>query len=104
MRGYAQRIAHSTVTNKLDRSIRLGHTILNNYPMNHTVHSCIKHLRQEADLTQEALAKRVGTSRQTICSMEKGDYIPSLSLALLIAKQFKRPVEDVFTLKKKCNP
>lgn len=70
--------------------------------MKHTVHSCLRHLREEADLTQEKLAKTVGTSRQTICSMEKGDYIPSLKLALLIARQFKRPVEDIFTLKKKC--
>lgn len=68
----------------------------------HTVHSCLRQLRQEKDLTQDQLAKAVGTSRQTICSMEKGDYVPSLKLALLISKQFKRPVEDVFTLKKKC--
>lgn len=71
--------------------------------MNHTIHSCLRQLRENADLTQDRLAKAVGTSRQTICSMEKGDYIPSLKLALLIAKHFKRPVEDVFTLKKKCS-
>ena len=46
------------------------------------------------------LAKAVGTSRQTICAMEKGDYIPSLKLALLISKHFKKPVEDIFSLKK----
>lgn len=69
---------------------------------NHTIHSCLRQLREASDLTQDQLAKTVGTSRQTICSMEKGDYVPSLKLALLIAKQFKRPVEDIFTLKKKC--
>lgn len=76
------------------------HAILS--AMSHTIHSCLRELRENEDLTQDKLAKAVGTSRQTICSMEKGDYIPSLKLALLIAKHFKRPVEDVFTLKKKC--
>lgn len=71
-------------------------------PMQHTIHSCLRGLREAEDLTQEKLAKRVHTSRQTICAMEKGDYVPSLKLALLIAKEFKRPVEDIFTLKKKC--
>lgn len=52
-------------------------------------------------MTQDKFAKKVDTSRQTICSMEKGDYIPSLRLALLIAKQFTRPVEEVFHLKNK---
>ncbi|MFA5936049.1 MAG: helix-turn-helix transcriptional regulator [Patescibacteria group bacterium] len=68
--------------------------------MRHTVHSCLRQLRDDADMTQERLAKAVGTSRQTICAMEKGDYTPSLKLALLIAKLFKRPVEDIFSLKK----
>ena len=66
-----------------------------------TIHNCLKQLRRQAGLTQDKFAKKVGTSRQTICSMEKGDYIPSLRLALLIAKQFTRPVEEVFHLKKK---
>jgi putative transcriptional regulator len=68
--------------------------------MSHTIHSCLRQLREHAGMTQERLAKNVGTSRQTICAMEKGDYVPSLKLALLIAKLFKRPVEDIFTLKK----
>ncbi|MEO5927878.1 MAG: helix-turn-helix transcriptional regulator [Patescibacteria group bacterium] len=66
----------------------------------HTVHSCLRLLREQTDITQERLAKAVGTSRQTICAMEKGDYIPSLKLALLISKHFKKPVEDIFSLKK----
>lgn len=68
--------------------------------MSHTVHSCLRQLREQTDITQERLAKAVGTSRQTICAMEKGDYIPSLKLALLISKHFKKPVEDIFSLKK----
>jgi putative transcriptional regulator len=68
--------------------------------MSHTIHSCLRQLRENTNMTQERLAKTVGTSRQTICAMEKGDYIPSLKLALLIARHFKRPVEDIFSLKK----
>lgn len=68
--------------------------------MKHTVHSCLRQLRDREGITQERLAKRVHTSRQTICSLEKGDYVPSLKLALLIAKEFKRPVEEIFSLKK----
>ena len=68
----------------------------------HTVFNCLRNLREAKKITQEKLAKSVGTSRQTICAMEKGEYIPSLRLALLIAKQFDKSVEAVFQLKKKC--
>jgi putative transcriptional regulator len=68
----------------------------------HTVYNCLRNLRQEKKITQEQLAKAVGVSRQTICSMEKGAYIPSLSLALLLAQYFNHPVEFVFQLKHVC--
>ena len=71
--------------------------------MSHTIYTCLRQLRDEADITQAELAKKVKTSRQTICAMEKGDYIPSLKLALQVAGVFKRPVESVFHLdKRKC--
>ncbi|MCR4278862.1 MAG: helix-turn-helix transcriptional regulator [bacterium] len=68
----------------------------------HTVFNCLRNLREETKITQDKLAKAVGTSRQTICAMEKGEYIPSLRLALLISEHFGHPVEDVFQLKRKC--
>ncbi|MCL9972148.1 MAG: helix-turn-helix transcriptional regulator [Candidatus Pacebacteria bacterium] len=55
-------------------------------------------MRLQADLTQVALAEKVGVTRQTIIAIEKGDYTPSVSLALRLAKVFKTPVEDLFTL------
>lgn len=70
----------------------------------HTIYNCLRQLRQEKKITQEHLAKSVGVSRQTICSMEKGDYVPSLSLALLLSQHFNHPVEHVFQLKKVCDP
>ncbi|TSC86557.1 MAG: DNA-binding protein [Parcubacteria group bacterium Gr01-1014_8] len=58
----------------------------------------VQKLRMNRDLTQEALADKVGVSRQTIISIEKGNYTPSVLLALKIARIFKVPVEDVFYL------
>ena len=57
-----------------------------------------KVLRAEHDLTQEALAVRVGVSRQAINAIETGKYEPSLSLAIKIARLFKQPVEQIFIL------
>lgn len=50
-------------------------------------------------MTQEDLAAAVGVSRQTIIAMEKGNYTPSLMLAMQLAQVFKVKVEDLFNLK-----
>jgi putative transcriptional regulator len=52
--------------------------------------------RKAAGLTQEDLASAVGVTRQTIISIEKGNYVPSVLLALKIARCFKIQVEEVF--------
>jgi putative transcriptional regulator len=57
----------------------------------------MKELREEQGLTQEALAKLVDVTRQTILFMEKGKYNPSLRLAWKIAGVFDRPLEEVFS-------
>ena len=49
-------------------------------------------------MTQEALAKALGVTRQTIISIEQGRYIASLPLALKLAKIFNVHVEDIFFL------
>lgn len=56
----------------------------------------LKSLREEKDLTQEELAERLGISRQSIISVEKGKCLPSLPLALRIAEIFKQNLEDLF--------
>ncbi len=56
----------------------------------------IKVYRAMYDLTQEDLAKKLGVSRQTIISIEKGKYDPSLKLAFKIAKFFNVKIEDIF--------
>jgi putative transcriptional regulator len=56
----------------------------------------IKVYRAMYDLTQDDLAKKLGVSRQTIISIEKGKYDPSLKLAFKIAKFFNVKIEDIF--------
>ncbi len=57
----------------------------------------IRRLRFEADeMTQQALADKVGVSRQTIVAIEKGNYSPSLELAFRMARAFRTPLEEVF--------
>lgn len=54
--------------------------------------------RIEAGITQEELALKVNVSRQTIISLEKGNYTPSILLAMKIARYFKVPVEKLFNI------
>jgi putative transcriptional regulator len=56
----------------------------------------LKVYRAMHDLTQEALAEKLGVTRQTIISIESGRYDPSLGLAFKIAGVFKVKIEDVF--------
>ena len=56
-------------------------------------------LRLDKKMTQEDLAETVGVTRQTIIAMEKGNYTPSVALALKIASFFKKPVEEIFLIK-----
>ncbi|KTB48088.1 helix-turn-helix transcriptional regulator [Dehalogenimonas alkenigignens] len=57
----------------------------------------LKVYRAMHDLTQEALAEKLGVTRQTIISIESGRYDPSLGLAFKIAGLFKVKIEDVFS-------
>ena len=52
-------------------------------------------------LSQQALAERVGVSRQTILAIETGKYHPSIELALRLARVFGVAVEDLFQLEDK---
>ena len=57
-----------------------------------------RHRRQLHDMTQQELAERVGVTRQTILSIERGRYNPSIGLALRLADTFGVPVEALFEL------
>ncbi len=52
---------------------------------------------EHGEMSQQELANRCACTRQTIIALEKGKYVPSLSLAFRIARVFGLKVEDVFS-------
>ena len=66
--------------------------------MNERVQNYVKELRRERGLTQEELARALDVSRQTIISIERGRYVPSLPLALKIAAFFRCSTDEMFKL------
>jgi len=74
---------------------------MHNIFMNEIVENKVNDFRISAKTTQEELADFVGVTRQTIIAIEKGNYTPSVLLALKIAGFFKVPVEKIFRIKNK---
>ncbi len=66
----------------------------------HDIRNLVRRQRLMGGLTQQELADRVGVTRQTILSIEKGKYAPSVALALCLAEVFDVGVEAVFQLNK----
>ena len=66
--------------------------------MKESIKNEVNSLRTENGVTQEALAEAVGVSRQTIIAIERGNYAPSILLAIKIARYFRVHVEDVFSI------
>ncbi len=64
--------------------------------MGETIKNTLEQHRRQKGVTQETLASAVGVTRQTIIALEKGNYVPSVLLALKIARYFKEPVEKLF--------
>lgn len=64
-----------------------------------TIRNKIRQLRfAHGEMTQQALADQAGCTRQTIMMLEQERYVPSLVLAMRIARIFDKPVDEVFTL------
>jgi DNA-binding XRE family transcriptional regulator len=63
------------------------------------IYNRIAVLRAEAGMTRKALAEKVGVNPQTIGFLERGDYNPSLELALNVAAVFSLPVELMFSFR-----
>ena len=57
----------------------------------------LKEYRAKINVNQTEMGKLVGVSRQTISQIERGDYSPSVTLALKIAKVLDAKVEDIFS-------
>ena len=56
----------------------------------------LKVFRAMRDLTQDALAREIGVTRQTVIAIERGKYNPSLELAFKLARYFDVSIEDIF--------
>lgn len=56
----------------------------------------LKSARAGKDLSQQALAEMVGVSRQTINSIEKGDYNPTINLCIAICKALDKTLDELF--------
>jgi len=61
-----------------------------------TLTNIVKELRTQKDMSQGKLAELVGVTRQTIISLEKGSYVPSLLLAMRISEVLETPIEIIF--------
>jgi putative transcriptional regulator len=66
--------------------------------MPNTITNRVKELRTAERMTQEQLAEAAGVSRQSINSIERNRYVPSLELALIFARIFACPTDDIFKL------
>ena len=62
------------------------------------VHNRVKELRKGLGWTQQELAEAVGVSRQSVNSIERNRYVPSLPLALKFARVFECPTDEIFAL------
>lgn len=60
------------------------------------LYNCVKQFREEKFISQTELGKLCGVSRQTVSSIERGEYHPSVVVALKIAEIFNKSVEEVF--------
>ncbi len=63
----------------------------------------LKEYRVKANINQQDFGSCVGVSRQTISLIERGDYSPSVTLAIKIARYFNVNVEDIFIYKEDSN-
>lgn len=66
--------------------------------MHEYISNKVNTLRASKGVTQEELAEKINVSRQTVIAIEKGNYTPSVLLALKIADFFKERVEDIFKI------
>ena len=87
------------MTSRLDICLVSGYSELESQLyMAQTISNRVKELRIAQGWTQEQLAHAVGVSRQSINSIERNRYVPSLELALLFARIFACPTDHIFQL------
>ena len=62
----------------------------------------LKAARAAKDLSQQALAEKVGVSRQTINAIEKGDYNPTIRLCIAIGRELDKTLDEIFWEEEEC--
>ena len=72
--------------------------------MNEKIRSHLREHRLQLGLSQEAVGRSVGVSRQSINSIERGRYVPSLPLALKLGRLFSCRIEELFELEEAFDP
>ena len=77
---------------------RLQQACSGSEPMSETIHNRIAMLRAERGISRRQLADALGVHYQTVGYLERGEYSPSLHLALRIADHFEVPVEAIFSI------
>ena len=83
----------------LDIPYQLGYSDLESrLYMSPIIVNCVKELRTAHGLTQEELAQAAGVSRQSINSIERNRYVPSLELALTFSRIFACSTDQIFQL------
>lgn len=65
------------------------------------IYNKVREKRKQQGLTQAELAEKAHVSRQTIISLEKGSYVPSLELAIDLSRIFDLKIEDLFEKREK---
>ena len=86
---------------RLDKQSRFSYSVLESrLYMTLKITNRVKELRTTREWTQEQLAQAVGVSRQSINSIARSRYVPSLELALVFARLFACPTDEIFQLEK----
>jgi putative transcriptional regulator len=78
--------------------LELRHDVESQLVMGESIHNKVKAMRIARGWTQQELADAVGVSRQSINSIERDRYVPSLPLALTFARVFRVPTDRIFSL------
>jgi len=63
-----------------------------------TLHNKVRQARTQLGLTQSELGVKVSVTRQTVAFIEKGEFAPSVALALRLAKALNTPINELFWL------
>lgn len=86
------------MTNKVVKAIIMTRKVVKGVSMQYKLINLLADFRKEAGLNQVELGAKVGVSRQTISLIERGDYNPSVTVALAIARVLGVDINEIFRL------